>query len=306
MEEEGNKQLPDIQEYAETTISYEDLIELGTLIAKSLHLNKTHPKIIQKLLAIVQRLAALRPPIEIILQIINSINFVTPIEFLTFLKKFSSLNKHFRTMIKPHIADLVSDRFALDKESVQEFLELVFGRSGIPLEYLEELLNNKDKREKIKKLKILYESNPAEAIERLENSLNISGVLPEIIKSFLYTNKPDTEVIDIIMSLPKTIFYLDLGRIIKKLIDNDKILVLKMLIGAGINVNSIVWYRDISEPDKGVSTALHYAVDYHKIEIVKLLLRAGANDIKAITLAMKMKNQELLDLLISYHENKKL
>lgn len=310
MEETHNKQLKHSREYSRNTLSHATLMELYSFANESSSPDETLQKIREEVLAMVQSQAAFKPPLEIALYIINSIDFSTPIEFLKFLTKFSSLNKHFRAILKPHIIDLVSSKFNLDKESVKEFLELVFGRSGIPLEYLQELLINKDKREKIKLLRASFESDPWDAIEKLRLSVHQLGGTGNYIATYLFHGDVRKEAADIIMSLSKKIFYFDMGSIITGLIDINCHELLKMLIGAGININAknIKLENAISIEDKCLfkCAPLMYAVYHNKFKMAELFLKAGANvDIEAIDFAIKNKNQELFDWLISYDENQK-
>lgn len=96
--------------------------------------------------------------------------------------------------------------------------------------------------------------------------------------------------------------------------DNE---LLRMLIGASININAkTILIKDDDKLFGYKHSPLIYAVYKNKIEMAHLLLKAGSDvDVivkhllskkrtNAIEIAIHNKNQELLDLLISYSESK--
>lgn len=216
-------------------------------------------------------------PIEMVEHIVdvNMIKFSSALELLKFLITFSSLNKALRYVIKPHIPGIVEAKFKVSAELTKGFLKLVKGRRGVPCAYMQELLLDFEKQQKIKGLRKVAKADLNKAIKTLETAV--------------YGGK-DEDAFDVIMSLPKEIFKINVGDLLKYLIDNHKENFLRMLIGSGINIDAVMIripfsHRLTSAPWKGYPevplTALMYTVYKHYIKMTDLLIKAGA-DVNAL------------------------
>ena len=247
-----------------------------------------------------KKYAAGNLPIEVILHMIDATKFSSPIALLAFLGKFSSLNKHLNETIKPHIIGVICRKCNLNEKATKKFIELVNGRSGIPLEYLEMLLISRHKQKKIKELKALAETDLGQAIKNLE--------------SLVYANRCE-EAMDVIMSLPKKISHITFNKFLRYLIINSEKDILKMLFGAGMSINALMIEPTLGDLLIGkplgthprCMSALVFAAFFGYAEMVKFLLQMGVNvnaidchGLTALDYAIENKYSKIEKLLKNY------
>lgn len=236
----------------------------------------------EMILGEIKRHSSFNLPLEMVLHMVDLLEFSSPLELLKFLVTLSSLNEDLRNTIKPHISNIVETKFQVKAELTTKFLKLVKGKRGASSTFLEGLLLDFEKQQKIKGLRKAAKADLKQAIKNLETAV--------------YGHNRE-EAMDIIMSLPVEIFEENVGKLLKYLIDNNEEDILKMFIGAGVDINKPMLkfpfvklepttvMSSLLQVLMGVSahhdcypiTALGHASFHGNIKMVSLLISSGAD-----------------------------
>jgi len=209
----------------EPKLSKETILELLRVANKSNSPKMALQKVVNMILKIANKYSASDLPIEILGKLIDQLEYSFPFELLTILSRLSCVNRHYRELIKPFIVSTVCEEFNLSEDLVKGFLKLVCGRSGMPCEYLSDLLINKDRQNKIKKLKKSIRANLDQSIKNLEAAVGIEDY---------------DEAMDLIMALPEKMCCCNVGNLLKLLIAKSQKDILRMLISSGISINELM------------------------------------------------------------------
>ncbi len=263
-EVEQEDQVPD-----ENTAQDELLLNLFRIANESGAPVEALHSIFESILKDVKDQAKFNLPLELVIYILDILDFSCSVEALKFLVRLSSLNRYFERTLKPAISDIINRKFDIPEENLETFFKLVKYKGGIPNWYLHKLLTDPLKQEKVLKLREQMSVDLDKGLIKDNVSLN-KGVKSLVLA---LQEGRDEDAMDIMVAFPKAVYESNVGEALKFLIDNNREELLNMLLRSGIDVDEFVialpYLQRLVAPMGHIRMhPLAYAVFYNNLKMV--------------------------------------